>query len=329
MRFTQLRSFRSAWLTASVVFLSICRLSAQPYPCSSYKLSEDGTILVKWLGSETCIDMTADPKLSRVQIIGDGAFNLKDSLTSITLPLSLISIQEYAFNMCSNLKSVVFSPALETIGDRSFFLCSKLTDIDLPNSITTIGASAFHFCLDLTRVDLPKSLTKIGRMAFYWTGLTSVTLPESLKLIEESAFAMCPIQEVESYALVPPEAKIYFFHWHTLKTAPLRVPEKSLHAYKTTEPWSEFKTIEPLPASSLSDLAASLFEVYPIPAKGTLKVEVAEEFIGKTVYLYNMTGKLLLEIVLNSLRTSIDVSFLPSGIYLLKTDKALKKVAIH
>ena len=146
---------------------------------------------------------------------------------------------------------------------------------------------------------------------------------------EESAFAMCPIQEVESYALVPPEAKIYFFHWHTLKTAPLRVPEKSLHAYKTTEPWSEFKTIEPLPASSLSDLAASLFEVYPIPAKGTLKVEVAEEFIGKTVYLYDMTGKLLLEIVLNSLRTSIDVSFLPSGIYLLKTDKALKKVAIH
>lgn len=166
-------------------------------------------------------------------------------------------------------------------------------------------------------------------MAFYGTGLTSVTLPESLKLIEESAFAMCPIQEVESYALVPPEAKIYFFYWHTLQTAPLRVPEKSLHAYKTTEPWSKFKTIEPLPASSLSDLPASLFEVYPIPAKGTLKVEVAEEFIGKTVFLYDMTGKLLLEIDLNSLCTSIDVSFLPSGTYLLKTDKVLKKVAIH
>ena len=59
-------------------------------------------------------------------------------------------------------------------------------------SVTRIGANAFFNCSGLTSVTIPNSVKSIGRSAFSGcSGLTSVTIPNSVKSIEYGAFSSC------------------------------------------------------------------------------------------------------------------------------------------
>ena len=61
-------------------------------------------------------------------------------------------------------------------------------------SVTSIGESAFSYgdCSSMTSVTIPNSVTSIGNSAFtYCSSLTSVTIPNSVIFIGEGAFAHC------------------------------------------------------------------------------------------------------------------------------------------
>ena len=58
--------------------------------------------------------------------------------------------------------------------------------------MTNIGYSAFSYCSGLTSITIPNSVTSIGNSAFYGRcGLTSVIIPNSVTSIESSAFYGC------------------------------------------------------------------------------------------------------------------------------------------
>ena len=59
-------------------------------------------------------------------------------------------------------------------------------------NITSIGYDAFNGCTGLTSITIPNSVTSIGDYVFYGcTGLTSITIPNSVTKIGESAFDGC------------------------------------------------------------------------------------------------------------------------------------------
>ncbi|MCM1254103.1 MAG: leucine-rich repeat protein, partial [Clostridium sp.] len=65
-------------------------------------------------------------------------------------------------------------------------------------SVTSIAYRAFYNCTDLTYIKIPKSVTLIEEEAFYKSGLESLTIPDSVTVIDGFAFAECyNLKEVE------------------------------------------------------------------------------------------------------------------------------------
>lgn len=87
-----------------------------------------------------------------VTAIGVSAFWMNLPLKSVTLPKSLVRIEERAFRDCSNLCSIQFPPNLEYIGEKAFegSLCA-LDSVVIPRK-TVLGKNCFPRGMKIIRV---------------------------------------------------------------------------------------------------------------------------------------------------------------------------------
>lgn len=76
------------------------------------------------------------------------------------------------------------------IGDRAFERNNLLENINL-SGVKSIGEWAFSNCTSLTTVQFSNSLTDLGKNSFWFSGITSVIIPNSLVTVGDYAFAHC------------------------------------------------------------------------------------------------------------------------------------------
>ena len=81
-----------------------------------------------------------------------GAFNGCTSLTSVTLPDTLTSINAFTFSNCTSLTDITIPDGVINIGKHAFSYCSSLTDITIPGSVISIDSGAFNVCRKLQNV---------------------------------------------------------------------------------------------------------------------------------------------------------------------------------
>lgn len=118
--------------------------------------------------------------------------NSNNTVTSVTIPNSVIAINDGAFRSSKMLESVNIPDSVEFIGQFAFYNCTELTSITIPNSVTTISFGAFQSCSKLESVIIPDSIISIGPQVFCdCTSLTNVTIPSSVISIDVSAFFGC------------------------------------------------------------------------------------------------------------------------------------------
>lgn len=106
--------------------------------------------------------------------------------------LPVTSIGEYAFYLCESLTSITIPSSVTSIGEYAFYSCTSLTSIVIPEGVTSLSPFALSYCDDLTSVTLPESLASIGEEAFaVSTNLASITIPAAVTSIGDRAFASC------------------------------------------------------------------------------------------------------------------------------------------
>ena len=118
-----------------------------------------------------------------------GTVNIPSAVTYNNNTYSVTAIGDYAFIVCTSLTSVTIPNGITSIGQGAFFGCSGLTSISIPNSVTSIGAEAFRSC-SFVSVTIPNSVTSIDKYTFWGcSGLTSVKcLTATPPSLDSSAF---------------------------------------------------------------------------------------------------------------------------------------------
>ena len=175
----------------------------------TWSLCPDGTLVVGGSGEmPSYAGAAAQPWASRrnaitavviekgVTTIGNNAFNSCIALTSVTIGESVKSIGSNAFSNCSRLKTITIPESVTSIGGYAFQNCRELITV-IFNAIncTSMAGNAdpvFYNCINLTEVHIGSKVTGIPHYAFYgFSGLKTVTIPESVTSIGMNAFQNC------------------------------------------------------------------------------------------------------------------------------------------
>ena len=142
--------------------------------------------------------------------------NVHCPIETFEVPASVTIIEDQAFYTCENLKNVILHDGLLEIGYEAFANCESLSSITIPNSVTSIGSYAFKGTKwydnqpdgvvyagkvlyaykgampSNTKIDIKEGTTIITDYAFEnCSGLTSITIPDSVTSIGGSAFYGC------------------------------------------------------------------------------------------------------------------------------------------
>lgn len=78
-----------------------------------------------------------------VTSIGLRAFHDCWSLTSVSLPNTLVDIREFAFEGCSMLEGLDLPSSLKSIGNGAFRNCNNIKKITIPSNVNSVGTGAF------------------------------------------------------------------------------------------------------------------------------------------------------------------------------------------
>lgn len=158
---------------------------------NSYYSAKDGVLLadsekflVAYPAGKEAVSYTIP---DGVDEIAPGAFGFAQHLEEIVIPDSVEFIDSWAFAY-SNIQKADIAGSVYQIDDYAFAYCENLHDVTLGNGIEKIYHAAFLNDSALEQITLPDSLTTIGQYTFCGTGLTCVTIPNSLEEISYCAF---------------------------------------------------------------------------------------------------------------------------------------------
>ena len=132
--------------------------------------------------------------------IGYRAFFNADSLITINIPSSVVSIDYYAFAYSDSLTTVNFdtNSRLTGIYEGAFYGCKSLKNIQVPNSIIEISDYAFYGCISLDKLPISEdsNVKGIYDYVFAYTGIKELILPDSVIDIGRYAFKESKLKKV-------------------------------------------------------------------------------------------------------------------------------------
>lgn len=146
--------------------------------------------------------------------IGDNAFTNCTTLTSLTIPASVITIGEAALAGCTGVTAFIVEEGNQsfTVEDGVLYDKEKTTlvacpagksgTVTIPGTVATIEANGFYNCSKLTSIELPSSLKRIKDAAFVGcSSLTTMNIPASMNRYSIGLGAFTGCTNMESFTV--------------------------------------------------------------------------------------------------------------------------------
>ena len=119
-----------------------------------------------------------------VDVIGINVFK-GDTITSLTLPETVLELRSNAVASCEKLTSVTLPQSLVVINRMNFFSCNALSEITIPASVRYIGDTSFRFCDALRKIT--------------FEGVCPAIDMDCFSVLPDDAVAYVPDDQLEAY----------------------------------------------------------------------------------------------------------------------------------
>lgn len=263
-----------------------------------------------------------------VMSIEGGAFSGCDALTSVTIPDSVTDIGIKVFDSCKNLSKVIIGNGVVKIGANTFNDCAALTEISFGTGISSIDKDAFHGCSSLDSIVIDSDnknlksdngavLNKDGSELIRCPmGVTAYTIPNTVKIIGDYAFAECTgLSEITIAKGVETIGGFAFLDCSSLKA--VNIPDSAV-SIKV----GAFQGCTSLAEVTIGEKVASIDSMAFAGCIGIKKIyfgngleSISSDALGVT--LYDKDGKTVLEPTADNLRGQL---FMETDGHLVKQD---------
>ena len=119
-----------------------------------------------------------------VDVIGINVFK-GDTITSLTLPETVLELRSNAVASCEKLTSVTLPQSLVVINRMNFFSCNALSEVTIPASVRYIGDTSFRFCDALRKIT--------------FEGMCPAIDMDCFSILPDDAVAYVPDDQLEAY----------------------------------------------------------------------------------------------------------------------------------
>lgn len=119
-----------------------------------------------------------------VDVIGINVFK-SDTITSLTLPETVLELRSNAVASCEKLTNVTLSQSLVVINRMNFFSCNALSEVTIPASVRYIGDTSFRFCDALRKIT--------------FEGVCPAIDMDCFSVLPDDAVAYVPDDQLEAY----------------------------------------------------------------------------------------------------------------------------------
>lgn len=173
---------RSLILVLSLLMLALCIPALAE--STDWNYDANYAILRGYDGAGGDVVVPAEIDGFTVDVIGISVFK-GDTITSLTLPETVLELRSNAVASCENLTSVTLPQSLVVINGMNFSNCTALTEITIPAGVRYIGDTSFRFCDALRKIT--------------FEGVCPAIDMDCFSILPEDAVAYVPDDQLEAY----------------------------------------------------------------------------------------------------------------------------------